>query len=97
MQVAFSPQAREEIAEAALYYEGQQSGLGSEFADEVYAFVQMVAIAPEQPRLRRRGYRRVNLDRFPYYIAYSIGTGVLLILAVGHGARRPEYWIKGKP
>ena len=97
MQVTFSPQAREEIAEAAIYYEGQQSGLGSEYTEEVYAFVRMVAIAPEQPRLRPRGYRRVNLDRFPYYIAYSIETEVVLILAVGHGARRPEYWIKRKP
>jgi hypothetical protein len=52
----------------------------------------MVAIAPEQPRLRHSGYRRVNLDRFPYYIAYSIEAGV--ILAIGHAARSPEYWIE---
>ena len=93
MQVAFTPQARDEMAEAALYYERKQRGLGSEYTQEVYAFVQMVAIAPEQPRLRSSGYRRVNLDRFPYYIAYSMETGVLLILAIGHAARRPEYWI----
>jgi len=96
MQVTFSPQAREEIAEAALYYERQQCGLGSEYAEEVFAFVQMVALAPEQPRLRRRGYRRVNLVRFPYYIAYSIEAGGVFILAVGHAARRPEYWIGRK-
>ena len=94
MQVAFTPQARDEMAEASLYYERKQRGLGSEYTQEVYAFVQMVAIAPEQPRLRHSGYRRVNLDRFPYYIAYSIEAGVILILAIGHAARSPEYWIE---
>jgi plasmid stabilization system protein ParE len=96
MHVAFTPQALEEIAQSALYYERKQRGLGTEYTEEVYEFVQMLATAPEQPRLRRRGYRRVNLDRFPYYIAYSIEVGVVLILAIGHAARSPEYWIERK-
>jgi plasmid stabilization system protein ParE len=97
MQVAFTPQALEEIAQSALYYERKQRGLGTEYTEEVYEFVQILATVPEQPRLRRRGYRRVNLDRFPYYIAYSIEAGVVLILAIGHAARSPEYWIERKP
>lgn len=94
MQVAFTPQALEEMAQAALYYERKQRGLGSKYTEEVNEFVQMLATAPEQPRIRSSGYRRVNLDRFPYYIAYSIEGGVILILAIGHAARRPEYWIE---
>ena len=54
MQVAFAPQARNEMAEAALYYERKQRGPGSEYTQEVYAFVQMVAIAPEQLRILDR-------------------------------------------
>jgi hypothetical protein len=93
MQVTFPSPALEELADAALYYERQQTGLGFEFMEEVDAFVQIITIAPQQPRLRRRGYRRVNLKRFPYYIAYSIEAGVIVVLAIGHAARRPEYWI----
>jgi len=93
MQVTFPSPAREELADAALYYEHQQPGLGFEFMEEVDAFVQIIAIAPEQPRMRRRGYRSVNLKRFPYYIAYSIEAGVIVVLAIGHAARKPEYWI----
>jgi hypothetical protein len=51
MQVAFTPQALEEIAQAALYYERKQRGLGSEYTEEVYEFIQMLAIAPEQPSI----------------------------------------------
>jgi plasmid stabilization system protein ParE len=92
-KITFSQPAREELNGAALYYEHQQTGLGFEFLDEVAAFVQIITSAPEQPRVRRSGYRRVNLKRFPYYIAYSIETGVLVVLAIGHAARKPEYWI----
>jgi len=97
MQVAFPSPALEELAEAALYYERQRTGLGTEFLEEVDAFVQMIAISPNRPRMRRRGYRRVNLRQFPFYIAYSIEGGGIVVLAIGHAARKPEYWIDRKP
>ena len=93
MQVTFPSPALEELAGAALYYEHQQTGLGFEFMEEVDALVQIITFAPEQPGMRRRGYRRVNLKRFPYYIAYSIEVGVIVVLAIGHAARKPEYWM----
>jgi hypothetical protein len=96
MSLIFLPQALEEIEKASLYYECQEDGLGGEFAKEVYTFARMIAMAPEQPRIRRRGYRRVNLERFPYYIAYSIEAGLIVVLAIGHSARLPEYWIDRK-
>ena len=37
---------------------------------------------------------RVNLKVFPYYIAYVIHSGIIWILAIAHGARRPEYWLE---
>ena len=45
------------------------------------------------PRLRPRGYRRVNLKVFGYYIAYDIWADTIWILAIAHARRRPEYWI----
>jgi plasmid stabilization system protein ParE len=94
MQITFPSPALEELAKGALYYEHQRAGLGFEFLEEVDAFVRIIAAAPERPRLRHRGYRRVNLKRFPYYIAYSIESEVIVVLAIGHGSRRPEYWIE---
>ncbi len=96
MQIIFTPQARSEIVEASLYYESCQRGLGSEFEEVVAYFVESIAAAPELPRLRKGDYRRVNLKRFPYYITYSIESAGIWILAIGHGARRPEYWVDRK-
>ncbi len=96
MQITFTPQARNEFVEAALFYEAIQPGLGADFQEEIDSFLQSIAAAPERPRLRKGGYRRVNLRRFPYYISYSFEQGDLTILAVGHGSRKPEYWIGQK-
>ena len=97
MQIIFTTEARFEMVEASLYYEGLRPGLGGDFEAEITYYLHSVAAAPELPRLRKGDYRRVNLRRFPYYISYSIEQGAVIILAVGHGARRPEYWIKAKP
>ena len=48
------------------------------------------------PRLRSGDYRRVNLHSYPYYIAYALRDDCIVLLAIGHGARRPEYWIGRK-
>jgi len=39
------------------------------------------------------GFRRVNLQVFPYYLAYAIHNEVIWILAIAHASRHPEYWI----
>ena len=97
MQIVFTPQARTELVEASLFYEACEPGLGVDFEQEVAYFVQSIAIAPALPRLRKGDYRRVNLKRFPYYVAYSIEPAGIWILAIGHGARHPEYWIGRRP
>ena len=45
------------------------------------------------PRIRPKGYRRVNLRIFPYHIAYIIHEDEIWVLAIAHSARLPEYWI----
>ena len=43
------------------------------------------------------GWRRVNLPGFPYYIAYVIIDELILVLAVAHAARHPNYWKERLP
>lgn len=96
MQVAFLPLAQSELSSAALYYEKEREGLGVDFAQEVEDYVKMIAEAPERVRLRVGGYRRVNFKRFPYYIAYAVEKNRVVVLAVAHVARKPEYWMGRK-
>ena len=43
-------------------------------------------------RLREGNYRRANLDRFPFYLPYIIRDETLIILAIAHNSRHPDYW-----
>ncbi len=75
------------------YYEGREPGLGRWFYDEVIAHLDWIAATPDVPRLRK-GYRRVNLKVFRFYVAYVIESDRVWILAVAHGSTRPGYWRK---
>ena len=86
-------EAEQELAESVAYYEFREPGLGARFRDEVAAAVHWIIRNPEVPRLRPKGYRRVNLSAFPHYIAYVIRGDTIWIVAIAHGHRRPEFWI----
>jgi plasmid stabilization system protein ParE len=93
MIVEFLPQAKSELMDAVAYYEGELSGLGQRFWDEVDEHIAWIAENPDVPRLRDGGYRRVNLKIFPYYVSYVVRDAVIWILAVAHAHTLPEYWI----
>jgi hypothetical protein len=93
MIIEFLSEARTELLDAVVYYEGELNGLGQRFWNEVDRHIAWIVENPEVPRLRDVGYRRVNLSVFHYYIAYIVRDPTIWILAVAHGNRLPEYWI----
>ena len=87
------PEAGQELEAAALHYEKIRSKLGREF---LASFEQALSLIRKRPgawrKLRPRLYR-VLLRRFPYGVVYQIAPEKLLILAVYHCAREPDYWM----
>ena len=81
-------------AESVAYYDSREPGLGMRFRDEVASGMDRILRYPEVPRLRSKGYRRVNLRIFPHYIAYVIREETIWVVAIAHGYRRPEFWIE---
>jgi plasmid stabilization system protein ParE len=94
MKIVFLSEARNEFLDAISHYEEERPGLGQRFKDEVDRSLLWIAEHPELCRLRPGGYRRMNLRIFPYFIPYIIRGTTLWVLALAHGSRRPEYWIK---
>ncbi|MCX6872504.1 MAG: type II toxin-antitoxin system RelE/ParE family toxin [Verrucomicrobia bacterium] len=95
MNLEFLPEARAEFCEAADYYEGKERGLGKRFSAEIREVCATVLTHPLLWREREGGFRRVNCPVFPYYVAYFIRGNAILIAAVAHGSRHPDYW-KGR-
>ena len=90
-----------EIDDAVAWYEAKQLGLGHEFLDCFEQAMQAVENRPDAfPRMETfhsvRNVRRCPLPRFPFNVVYEIGGSELLVLAVAHVRRRPNYWRRRK-
>ena len=94
MTYEFLAEAKAEFWEAAERYESKEAGLGVRFRAEVAHVIERVVADPLLWRERPGGYRRVNCPVFPYYIAYFVRHERILIAAVAHGHRKPNYWKK---
>jgi len=92
MNYEFLAEARDEFAEAALYYESKEPGLGLRLRQEISQVIERILADPCLWRERPGGYRRVNCPVFPYYVAYFIRADTIIIAAVAHGHRKPGYW-----
>jgi toxin ParE1/3/4 len=92
-QVIFHPLAEKELIDAAVYYEGQEPGLGGEYLTEVEHAVRFITQYPEAGFTVRGSLRRLTLPKFPYYLLYRVlGNAQIRILAVAHHKRKPQYW-----
>ena len=92
MSFAFHPAAEEEFSAAVDWYEVRQPGLGVEFAVELRAAIGRAIALPNAWVELEPGIRRVLTQRFPYGVLYSPGDSGVLVLAVMHLSREPDYW-----
>lgn len=92
MKYAFHPEAEAEFLDAIDYYEGCEIGLGYDFAIEVHSAIENILSLPNAWTLLEDDVRRCQVRRFPYGIIYSQDGDVVLVLAVMHLHRAPDYW-----
>jgi len=85
--------AQADIRKAALFYKRQAKHLGTEFTTEVEHALSRVAENPEIGSPMRRGARKVLVRRFPYLVIYRVLPDHVLVLAVGHQRRHPDFWL----
>ena len=95
--VRVEPEAKQELAAAAVWHEQWREGL-RELLAEVDAVLAAIAHRPSRfplyPRVARElGVRRAAARRFPYAIAFIELPTVVRVLAVAHERRRPGYWV----
>ena len=85
--------ASEELLDAIGYYEQRQQGLGLRFWHE-YAFcLSVIQYAPNMSQAYASGIRKAKLRHFPFQVVYWYDGDLILIIAVAHTARKPNYWI----
>ena len=92
MNIRFLAPARKDLRDAIKYFEGQRSGLGAIFRDEVYAAVERIEKHPKAWRELSPNTRRHRIQKFSYGVIYAIEAGEILIVAIAHSHREPDYW-----
>ena len=92
-------EAEVDITDAAVWYHGQQPGLGHEFLTEVESAIAGAAENPFRfPCLRRKPeVRRVLTRRFPYRVFFIRREGAIVVFRVLHAARHDREWKSNIP
>ena len=93
MNIRFLTFAQQEIDEAYIWFEDRCVGKGVEFLDELDRGVRLVVAYPLASPEIEPGRRRCLLAPFPYSLLYGIDEGTVVVVAVAHSHRRPDYWI----
>lgn len=88
----YLPLAREELNEAASFYEARVPGLGAAFLDDVDRSIEMICESPRIGAAAGLTFRKLLVRRFPYSIIYALRDEELIIVAIAHQRKRPGYW-----
>jgi len=78
---------------SAQYYEQQLSGLGYRFLNEIDRGVRAIKSLSESAPVIHPSIRRKLLRHFPYALLYRITPTEIVILAIMHQHRKPNYWL----
>lgn len=94
MKIIFLPFAEKELQQAIIYYEKQLKGLGKQFSNEIDSALHLIQLFPSSWSKVDHNIRKCIIKRFPYLILYVIEKDKLIVSAVAHQHRDPEYYLK---
>lgn len=90
--LTFQHEARQELLNAYLYYEQQQSGLGERFLSAIEKRLEDLEKQPEYYSYidQQQVLRDVAINHFPYVIIYRIVEKEVRIYSVFNTAKNPN-------
>lgn len=91
------PEAATEIRDGIAYHDQNPPGKGDEFREAVYDTISFVRKFPAMGSVRSNGARTRRVLGFEWLIAYRETPDGVLVLAVFHAKRRPDYWASRMP
>ena len=92
MKARFLLPARLELNEAVRYYNAQRLRLGEEFRDEAWETVRRIKEFPQAWHPLGGAIRRCQMRGFPFGVIYEPSEIEIVIIAIAHLHREPEYW-----
>ena len=88
----FHPAAIEEAMHAARWYRERSPQAAKRFVEEVNQVLDRILEAPELWPRGVGGTRKIKLPCFPFLVIYRESHQQIVVMAVAHGRRHPNYW-----
>lgn len=88
----FAP-ARREFLKEVVFYDEQELVLGAAFAQAVEEATARALTFPDAGSPATKNTKRVFVKRFPFSVVYRSDEEGILVFAVAHHSRSPEYWV----
>lgn len=92
MRAKFIAPARREFLKEVVYCNEQEQGLGIAFAQEVEEATARALAFPDAGSPASKSTKKVFVNRFPFSVVYRVDNEGIVIFAVAHHSRKPEYW-----
>jgi plasmid stabilization system protein ParE len=84
--------AEVDYTESLTWYALRSENAANDFDAEFDQALSRIAADPEGFPLCDERHRYFLLRRFPFRIIYRIVQGDIVVVAVAHGSRAPDYW-----
>jgi plasmid stabilization system protein ParE len=91
--IYFLVPAEKEMLEAVIFYESQAHNLGRDFLYIIESNLKNISKNPLRWPIIDHGVHRRLINRFPYSILYKLDDSQIIIVAIMHLHRRPNYWL----
>ncbi len=92
MNVLLLDPAQRELDDAIAWYADQAPGLGNAFLIETLKAIHLIQRFPLAWHPLSPNARRCRLNRFPYCVVYGLEGDDLIVIAIAHQHRKPDYW-----
>ncbi|MCE5303012.1 MAG: type II toxin-antitoxin system RelE/ParE family toxin [Planctomycetaceae bacterium] len=92
--IDFLPDAQRDFDESFHWYAERSKQAAVLFLDAVDAALSTIADDPQRFAAVDPLHHACPVKRFPFQIVYRIAAGRIVVVAVAHAKRRPNFWTK---
>ena len=92
----FHPQVRRDVTQALRHYDSISDSLADDFWARFEKLCHLVELHPKRYPPDPSGWRRANLDRFPYHILFYEELDGVRIMTLRHNRRNPAFGLRRK-
>lgn len=102
MNIRILAEADAEIKSARRYLEQQTRGLGERFVNDLSDALHSIATRPHsfaklETISANHPFQRALLKQFRYVVVFEVVGEDVVVIAVAHASRAPNYWLKRRP